>query len=212
MTRPDLRSYVLRKATRRYSRALLGIVVGLAVLLASPAGAHTQTRLDPDDTPGELDIVVARHSHGATETGVKLGFRLVTYERWEDFGGDHKSISVEFNLDSDAAIERCAVAGWRNVDGVLRQRADVYKNCTEDDLGERVGGTWDVKRPDEHSLRLSFAKRLLGKNVHAYRWRIVTGYGDPGSEECRLRAPVSRYSTCTDFSAWAGHAIDVDDD
>ena len=196
---------------KKQFRALPAVVALLVVVLAAAASGHTQTRLDPDDTAGPLDIVVARNSHGPTETGVKLGFRLVTYETWA-FGDDHKSISVEFNLDRDGAIERCAVVSRRFVDGALRLRADVYKDCTEYGAEERVGGTGDVTRPDQHSLRLSFNKRLLGNNVRAYKWRMVTGYGDPESEECRLRAPVSRYGSCSDFSTWAGHLIEEDDD
>ena len=197
--------------TNQYRKASLIPLVLVGLMFAAPAWGHTQTRLDPDDTPSPLDIVVARHSHRVTDSGLSLTFRLVTYETWE-FGDDHKAISVEFNLDSDDAIERCAVVDRRLVGGVVRLRADVYRNCTEFGEGERVGGTRDVTRPDQHSLRLSFAKHLLGKDVRAYRWRIVTGYGDPESEECRLRAPVTRYGSCTDVTAWTRHAFEVDDD
>lgn len=60
---------------------------------AAPASAHVQTPLDPDDSPGPLDIVAVRHRHrvfAVAETHperffkfTELKFRLVTYEKWE---------------------------------------------------------------------------------------------------------------------------------
>lgn len=65
-------------------RTVLAPVLAL-ILLAPPAVAHTQTRLDRDDTAGTLDLVAARHKHRGSPK--KLILKLVTYEKWQNLGG-----------------------------------------------------------------------------------------------------------------------------
>ena len=196
----------------RLARFLALIIGAFMVIGSPPAWGHTQTRLDPDDSPGPLDLAAARHSHRTTDSGkVILKFRLVTYEKWR-FGDNAKTIYVEFNLDGDQVIERCAVVSRRWVEpGVFRVEGDVYKNC-DYFQEERIGAVRSVSRPDAHSVKISLAKRLLGNNVDAYKWRIVTGYQDPQSEDCKPYEPPpgepvpdGGYETCTDFSRWTLH-------
>ncbi len=199
---------------RKQLAALPAIVVSLVVILAAPAWGHTQTRLDPDDTPGPLDIVAARHSHRSTDSGVLLRFRVVTYETWT-FPEDHPRILVEFELPSEFAIERCVVIARRWVDpGEFRVEGHVYRDC--DYLAdERIGTAKSVTRPDDHSLTVTLAKRLLGKNVRSYRWRVVTGYQDEESADCQPKVtppgephPDGGYPhACTDFTRWTKHSF-----
>ena len=198
-------------------KVLGAIVVALLVLLPTTAWGHTQTRLDPDDTPGPLDLVVARHSHRTTDSGgIVLRFRAVTYETWEDSvlegpGG----FAVEFNLPGGDPVDRCLLISRREVSpGVFRLQGSMFKRCIF--FEELVGITKNVSRPDEHSLRISLPIRFLGKNVHSYRWRMASGYEDEKSKECKPPHPHvdGGYGSCSDYSAWTRHAfqVRVDDD
>ena len=206
----------MRKATRRYLRAQLGVAVALVVLLASPAWGDTQTRLDPDDSAGGLDLETVTHRHKITSSGrIILRFRLSTYEAWQ-FADEQEEefISVEFNLDKDNAVERCADVDLRLKDGAVELYADVYKNCTQEGAWDRVGSARNVTRPDEKSLTVTLARRLLGRRVRVYDWRIVTAYGDAWSQECPIVTPggpdhgTARHNGfCEDFTPWIKHRL-----
>ncbi len=70
-------------------------------------------------------------------------------------------------------------------------------------------------RPDEHSLRVSVGKSILGKGVRSYRWRIVTGFTDESNPYCQPPPPPPpdvavdylELGTCVDYSRWTTHTL-----
>ena len=201
------------EAMKRSLKVLPASLV-ILVLLAPATFGHTQTRLDPDDSPSPLDIVAARHSHRTTDSGgIILTFRVVTYETWEDSLLEGPGvIAVEFNLPGGNPVDRCLLVRKREVrPGFFRLQGRMYARCIF--FEDLVGVTNKVTRSDEHSLRVSLPIRLLGKTVDAYRWRMVTAYEDENSEECQPPDPHGDggYGACTDVSAWTRHALQVDD-
>ena len=209
----------------RYFKAWPAIAVSVVVVLAAPAWGHVQTRLDPDDTSGPLDLVAVRHSHGTTDSGkVVLRFRVVTYETWDDStinasGSSSDSnigdqfISIELDLDGDGGVDRCVVVTRAEVkSGDFRLEGNVFKDCKYFN-DQKLGRTLAVSRPDKHSLRLAVRTRLLAMKTTTYRWRVVTAFEREGSAECSPSDPHGDggYAACTDFSRWARHSFEVDD-
>lgn len=198
-------------------KRIIGFVVSAltALFIAVPAAAHVQTVLDPDDTPGPLDTVAARVKHfRIAETHPErhrtvLTFKLVTYETWPNdrLSGVDNHVTFEFNLDSDDGVERCFEIRQRE-DGELQ--GQMFSRGCEFVLGEPVGKPRNVSRPDEHSLKASFRKRLLGKSIKAFRWRAVTSFDENNDSQCPRPDPLPperRYATCTDSTKWSRHRV-----
>ncbi len=193
-------------------------VVTLALICGSVATgmAHDQTLLDDDDSPGPLDIVAARQRHRVfTEAQshprneyqvVELRYKVITYEKWEReiVSGNHNFISIEFNLDDDAVIERCLVI--TNSEHEMLGR--MYRNCIY--FNDELVGSASVSRRDKHSLNTSFARRLLRKGITKWKWRAVTSFEEQ-SENSPCPAPEPHgdggYGSCVDFTAWQRHRL-----
>lgn len=188
-------------------KAVSAVAFFLALFLAAPAGAHTQTVLDRDDTPGLFDVAAARQSHRTTDSGkILVTFGFVTYEAWTD--DDFHIASIEISLDRDTYPERCVVVKRQEEDGGLyRWKAVIFKGCTYF-TDEQLGETRQVTRPDEHSLSVTVPRRLIIRNgVPKYKWRVVTGYVDDESTECPPGEPGTDGTDwgCRDVTAWKAH-------
>ncbi len=152
----------------------------LALALAVVPAVAADSRTTPDaraDVKGEeteytenasllLDIASVGHGH----KGRLITHRLVTYPRWENSllsrtnGGQ---ISFYISTDRDAAFERRLDVALRRgkVSGVMRNRAG------------RVVGRTAASRPNRKTVRVAFARKLLGPRVRSYRWFAFTGVG-----------------------------------
>ncbi len=191
-------------AGRRLGSAVVGLAA--ALVLASSASSHTQTRLDPDDTAGPLDVVAARQSHDPARRGTAVSFTLVTYEEWSDsdVGGVRRFVALEFDLDGDDVADRCFVVSSRGE--TLPLEGQMYDGCSY--LGdEPVGRARFVERPDTHSVVATFPRRSLGPGRTDYRWRASTSFEASGHPECEPAegAPAGGYGTCVDFTTWKRH-------
>ena len=177
------------------------LAIGALLLATISAGwAHEQTSLDPDDSPGPLDIV-AKQQRDRTSL---VRNRLVTYEKWTDdvLSGNHNFISFEFNLDRDPVVERCVVI----TNGDTELTGTVYKNCIYFD-DEKVGDA-RVGRPDEHTVNAAFARDLLRENIRGWRWRAVTSFEEQGQNSpCPAPTPHGDggYGACKDSTVWRLH-------
>ena len=187
----------------------------LVSTVSGPALAHPQTVLDEDDVSGPLDTVATQAKHFAVaqthpeKEWTELEFRLVTYETWSSdrLSGVDNHITFEFNLDSDADVDRCFEI--RQGEGADLQGQMFGVGC-EFVLGDPVGRTRAVRRPDQHSVRVAFRKRLLGKSIHTFKWRTVTSFDEDDDPECPRPDPLPperRYATCTDFTRWKTHRV-----
>ena len=203
-------------------RQVIVLVVSI-LMLASSAAAHSRTTLDGDDSPGPLDLVAARHSeffideiHSERGDSTGVTMKLVTFEKWtrETVAGQFNFVGWEFNLDGDAAIERCVLVQRREVEpGKFRLEATIYKRCSSTPR-ERVATAFRVWREDRHSIKVEVmrARRLLGRD-RSYAWRAVTSFQEQEPRQkaaCEHRVyapPAPLYGTCADFSRWKRHSI-----
>lgn len=194
------------------------------LVITVPAAAHQKTVLDPDDSPGPLDIVAARHGHrtidfygpGGGGARTSLTFKLVTYETWsyEAIDGGKQFVTFEIDRDSDDTIDRCVVVTSQipTKGAALGYEANVYKNCTYfDDPLVRSFGTENVRRPDQHSISVTIPKRpLLGRGVRSYTWRAVTSFEEQNQgSPCPAPEPHGDggYGACADFTRWKKHSF-----
>lgn len=185
-------------------KIILAPVLALMVL-ASPALAHTQTRLDGDDSAGTLDLMAARHKHRGSPKNLML--KLVTYEKWQQLG-DMTFVSFEFDKNDDGQPERCLDIG---LDGTLQ--ATMYKGtfagCVQQFEQQQVGSRL-ASRPDQHSVKVTIPKTWLGGNSKVYRWRAATSFEQERHAECsppENLPPERRYGTCVDFTRWKRHSF-----
>jgi hypothetical protein len=181
-------------------RVLAGVLL-IVVALAAPASAHPQTTLDPDDSPGPLDLVAQRFRH--TKSGVIL--RAVTYETWDDsviHADPQNAIWFHLNLDDDAEMERCI--RYPGEAGAV----SVYRRCSVFPIS-KLGEGGSATRPDSHSVVIRVPKELLWKRMpRTVEWQALTSYEAEGDEDCpppESLPPEHFYGTCTDHSDWATH-------
>lgn len=200
------------------------VLVAAGSLLLSPAMAHERTLLDPDDSPGPMDLVATRHRHRAIDfygPGVggqrtSLIFKLVTYETWsyENISGGKQFVTFEIDVDRDDQIDRCVVVTSQTpTDGAaVGFQANVYAGCNYfDDRLVRSFGSENVRRNDEHSIRVSLPKRaVLGRGVKSYAWRAASSFEEQNQNSaCPAPEPHGDggYGACVDFTRWKRHSF-----
>ncbi|MDP9067918.1 MAG: hypothetical protein M3N53_06180 [Actinomycetota bacterium] len=185
-------------------KRVLAPVLALMVL-TSPAFAHTQTRLDGDDSAGALDLVAARQKHQGSPK--KLILKLVTYEKWQQLGG-MTFVSFEFDKNNDGEPERCLDIA---LDGTLQSTMykGTFAGCVQQ-FEEQQVGTRLASRPDQHSIKVAIPERWLSRNSKAYRWRAATSFEEEHHADCpppENLPPERRYGTCVDFTRWKRHSF-----
>lgn len=203
---------------------VLAVLAATSLLIVAPAGAHVKTVLDPDDSPGPMDIVAARHRHrtvdfygpGVGGLRTSLIFKVVTYETWsyEAIDGGKQFVAFELDLDHDRRMERCIVVTSQipTEGAALGFQANVYEGCNYfDDRLIRSFGTEHVSRGDEHSIRVSLPKRaVLGRGVKSYAWRAVTSFEEQ-NQNSPCPAPEAHgdggYGACADVTRWSKHSF-----
>lgn len=180
----------------------------LMLVLGQPASAHVQTTLDPDDSPGPLDLVVTQHRDRKTT----ITLRLVTYEEWENdvFSDSESFIAFEFNdPEGDFGIERCIRIPAYNPSEASESQGQVYRGCDIIPFYEPIGSVESVTRPDLHSIVVRVKKTTLWKRMpKEVSWRGLTSYEKEGDANCpppEQLPPEHFYGTCTDYSKWKTH-------
>lgn len=186
----------------RGSQAAICVGMVMTLLGAAPVAAHTWTTVDADDSAGPLDIVYARlrHPKAAAETTVKV----VTYETWDEgvlerpTGGERNFIGVEVDTRGDSGPERRIIVTTQNGELV----ASMYGPGWGDPL-EPPRATVEVRRPDEHSVAVTFPTRMLGRGTDSYRWAAVTSFEATDDASCpKPEGPYDGgYGECADFTA-----------
>lgn len=84
----------------------------------------------------------------------------------------------------------------------------MYKNCTYFD--DELIGAASVGRPDKHSIRTAFPRKLLRKNITKWTWRAVTSFEEQQqSSECPAPDPHGDggYGACIDSTRWIKHRL-----
>jgi hypothetical protein len=94
-----------QRASRKLPLAVLASLLVAGLFSAGPAGAHTVTRTDGNDSPGKLDLRSTSVSH--TSTGVV--HKVTTYGTWSarSLGNDSFFI-IQVDKNNDRNYERCA--------------------------------------------------------------------------------------------------------
>lgn len=179
-------------------RVLVAICAAmLAAMLGAPASADRRVALDPDDSPGKLDIVAVVAKEIVKNGQVRLVYRIVTYEPWDTsllpLGSNEsdKHIYLLFRFDGNFAV----IVG-RNESGKLV--AEMFNGRH---------GSVRVRRPDAHSVLISFPRNFI--KTDAYRWRGITAFED-GSSACPTTGTVADQtdpSSCPDRTRWFAHRL-----
>jgi hypothetical protein len=158
---------------RRPLLVLAVIAIAIAGLTGLPAGAHSFTKNDGNDSPGKLDL--RSISVGHTKTGVVHTFR--TYEPWtaKSLGADSYFL-VQIDKNNDRTYERCAFIFF---DARLR---GVLSNCRA-----KIVRTLPVVKLSPTAAKVTIPTSQTGT---VYWWAGVSIWD--GASPCR--------SGCVDFS------------
>lgn len=185
-------------------RSLMVMVMMLA--MSGIASGHEGYVLDPENSPGPLDIERATERH--SESGRRLILKIKTYEAWEnqtiDRSGGLRWFAIAFNPDEDGGRSADRSLFIRYTDEGLE--AKMYGKGfiwpSDDPIGS--GRVW---RAGPKSVTVSFAHKLLGKAGSDYRWRAISSYetfgeDDEGFADCNWEMPPPRpypaTGKCTD--------------
>lgn len=188
------------------------LLAGLSLLVASPAWGHSQIRVDADDVEGPLDVVEVRQNHQKVPPRT-IRLRLTTYETWESqvlersSSNERRFVSFEFDTDGDTSGDAQRRVVIRYVDGQLE--AGMYADGTSGDpLGPPMASV-GVRRPDEHSVKVWFPRRLLGKGIRTYSWRTTTSFEAENDPTCpKPEGPYDGgHGTCADFTPFERHSF-----
>lgn len=150
----------MRRITRLFMSAL--IVGGMAV----PVVANTITVEDPQEgTFAPIDVREARHGHASEEADFQFGGMVLVHKAtmYEEWSNDQlESLELRMRSRRWSKPRRLFVA--RNQDGSL------YGIILSGDL---LRGYARVDRTDPRTVRISFPKSTLGKDVRRYRWLML---------------------------------------
>jgi hypothetical protein len=180
-------------------RTLLSLTAAL-LALSSMASAHQQVKLDPDDSDGPLDIVVAEVRHSAGE----YKFRVVTYEKWrtKKLVGPRSFITFEVRRDSQAEGEICIVIDAVVVHGKYRPTGRVYRNaagCNYFD-DQFVAEVEARRMNNRHDAAVTVPTVALPWAASGFKWRAVSAFERDDHPVCPTPEPHGDggYGTCTD--------------
>lgn len=171
---------------------LTGVVSALTLTvlpLTATAVTTTTTVTDTDDVAGPLDIAKVRHRVEERPSGrVRISYRITTYDAFATSRLDpaQRNFIIELNQDGESGSERNIRISSRHEVLV----AELISNATR-----RVITTLRVSRPDDHSVRVTGTRRLIGvrsyflySNFHANRSREC-GWSDGYPITCQDAVP-----------------------
>jgi hypothetical protein len=190
---------------RRVARVVLAAVLGVGVVVGS-VQADRGARVDPDDAAGVLDMSEVSHAHRFAHGRNKLVHTVTMYESWglQHVNGND-SIQIEYQLPGRNRTnppERLLVISVK--DGDLK--AKLYST-----LGDppKFLANLALTRPRDRSVRVTFGKHLLRKNLSSYRYRVFS-YFEKSGTDCRRAEPCTDDAPDTQPSGargWIAHDL-----
>jgi hypothetical protein len=165
-----------RSTARRSLLAVAALLLVTGLLSSGPAGAHTFTKSDGDDSPGRLDIRTASVGH----TNNNVVHTVRTFEGWtpKSLGKDSFFV-VEIDKNFDNDFEQCAFIFFAG--GRLRGS---LTNCRRTFIRQLP-----VSKPSKAVARITIPTANTGG---AYRWVVFsfwTGLPARCSDLCFDAAP-----------------------
>lgn len=147
----------------RYPRLAAAALVVAMLLGTTPAAADRGRVVDGDDTEGFLDVRSLSHRHGYEG---RLRHTVVTHGAWRSRRLKRECGTLELVFKRPGKSHRVVRVFY---DGGL-------KGEMVDHAGDepRVIGMVNVRRRDDHTVVVTFKRRMLGAGVDTYRWGVVT--------------------------------------
>ena len=153
----------------------------------------TETFSDPDDVAGPLDIVGARHSQDADDSGLRThvvhGLTFAEPLGTSPLAGTDEYVQLRFDTDGNEATFERILTVDSTASGTLEAEMT-------DSSGSVVGEA--MVTADGSSLSLDFRKGLLGAGIDRYGWTALAHDGSSqscASSACEDRAPDSELFT-----------------
>lgn len=155
----------------RLLAAVTVVVVGALLWLAAPAIAHHTDQIDPNDTPGTMDLEAVQFDHDGSPT-----WRFVTFAAWTVRRiWDHGYLMVQLDTRGDAGIDYVAVV--RSIGRGLE--ANLFRI-------RRGGREFDIDRLRANKagssaawVSVSFGKLTFGLNRTSYFWSALSAFTGP---------------------------------
>jgi hypothetical protein len=191
----------------------LASVVLVAALAIMPTGAGADEKSRDFETSGDrgpLEIENARHGHGhndPTAAGQNVLYHRVTFV--DPWSNDLLALDREPGPFAWLAF----LVEVRKPNGRRHVKIELVNVASDNSLWvafARRNGT--VKtfarawRPDERTLQIELTPRQTLRR--SYRWRVVSHYFDPDSQECGEGDPdVIDDEGCRDSTGWIRHKL-----
>jgi hypothetical protein len=149
------------------------VLLGVALLLGGHASASDRTIRDGNDTSGVLDVRSATHGHAGA--GV-LTHRIKSREVWgnKDLQDSLSKIVINFEVGGDPEREL-------TID--LADGGGLKATMRDFDSG-RIVGRGHATRTGRRGVQVEFKEDLLGSQVGAYAWQVVTAFQENGHRRC----------------------------
>ena len=173
---------------------LATVSVLLVVALPGTAAASERTVADPDDAPGRLDVIAVTHGH----VDDLLEHSVRTQRQWASSVLADGTLTLVFRIGPR----------FRTLDVDYRNGRLVGVICTDrtaDGGGGLVRCSRDVTvtRPDRRTVSVTLAPGLLRRDLHRYRWQVVTQL-DSGEGGCQ---EVVCFDQVPDDGRWVRHRL-----
>ena len=171
-------------------RRAVAISLTLLMLSSSIALADVVSRRDGEATDnGPLDIKWVSHGHRER----RLIHTLRTYEPWRNRALRHSSswIALFDRRSGSFGDERYLRVDYSQDKGLYARMTTFGTHGP----GEFIGRV-QVWRPNDHSVRVRFPKRFLGRHVERYEWRAITSFED--GDTCRSSPDSADQGGCID--------------
>lgn len=180
------------------------ITITAAAIFASlsvTARADFYRVTDRNDDPGALDVRVTTAGH---HDG-RLRHKVRTYDSWRarDLKGATNWIAVWFSTDDptdNEGSERLLLVDYRKGGGLVARMYSEWQ--------ERLTsvGKARVSRLDRSTVRVTFPRRLLGRDVRHYRWFVETSLQSQACGDDRLDSHTAiGYGNCLDWTRTSRH-------
>lgn len=151
--------------TRKRRRFLaVSLALAFAAAAAIPATAQAASFTDPDDVNLPLDLKTLTHAHDDST----ITYTVETYDPFDD-----AKVDVKWGIDKngDNKVDLFAAAGYegKKLEGKV------------EDTKDKELGPATVRRVNDRTLQLSFARKLVG--APSYQYWVMAATDANGNEE-----------------------------